>query len=101
MAQFDVYKNCNAATNKQIPYLLDIQNDIFQHFNSRVVIPLVRDNNLIKNLNPQFVVNGEEFMLSTAELASVSSSALGDKVMSLEEYKSEIIYALDFLITGF
>ena len=28
MAQFDVYKNENELTNKKVPYLLDIQNDI-------------------------------------------------------------------------
>lgn len=101
MAQLDVYKNLNPITNKQIPYLVDIQNDIFQNFNSRVVIPLVRDPNIIKNLNPQFTIDGQKLMLSTAEIASIPNSVLGDKVTSLEEYRSEIIYAIDFLVTGF
>ncbi len=101
MAQFDVYKNLNPITSKQIPYLVDIQNDIFQNFNSRVVIPLFRDPNIIKNLNPQFTIDGQKLMLSTAEIASIPNSVLGDKVTGLEEYRSEIIYAIDFLVTGF
>jgi hypothetical protein len=31
MAQFDVYENINEKTNKQIPFLLDIQNDILKN----------------------------------------------------------------------
>jgi len=30
MAQFDVYINSNPSTKEEIPYLLDIQNDILK-----------------------------------------------------------------------
>jgi toxin CcdB len=39
--------------------------------------------------------------MSTAELAGVPISALGERVGSLKEQRSEIIAALDFLFTGF
>lgn len=44
MAQFDVYENINEKTKEQIPFLLDIQNDILKNVSSRVVIPLVISN---------------------------------------------------------
>jgi toxin CcdB len=39
--------------------------------------------------------------MSTAELAGVPISALGEKLGSLREQRNEIIAALDFLFTGF
>jgi len=39
--------------------------------------------------------------MSTAELSSISSEMIGEKVCSLEEKRDEIIGAIDFLITGF
>jgi hypothetical protein len=39
--------------------------------------------------------------MSTAELAGVPKGGLGKKIGSLNEYRSEIIATLDFLITGF
>ena len=53
MAQFDVYENINEKTNKQIPFLLDIQNDILKNLSSRVVIPLVISKEVINFLNPK------------------------------------------------
>ena len=50
MAQFDVYKNENELTNQKVPYLLDIQNDILDSINTRVVIPLVKDKNDFKGM---------------------------------------------------
>lgn len=101
MAQFDVYENLNERTKEQIPYLLDIQNDILKDLNTRVVIPLVKESIALNILNPKFVINDIEVILSTAELASIPSEILGQRVCSLSEKREEIIGSLDFLITGF
>ena len=101
MAQFDVYENINEKTNKQIPFLLDIQNDILKNLSSRVVIPLVISKEAINFLNPQFIINEIDVILSTAELASISMEILGNKVCSLKDEREEIIGAVDFLVTGF
>jgi toxin CcdB len=103
MAQFDVYLNPNAATRKAIPYLLDVQADLLDTLATRVVAPLVLAEEMglaAKHLNPQFKVKGTAVVMSTAELAGVSSRSLGDKVVSLKNKRDEIIAALDLLFTG-
>ena len=101
MAQFDAYENINEKTKEQIPFLLDIQNDILKNVSSRVVIPLVISKEAINFLNPQFIINEIDVILSTAELASIPMEILGNKVCSLKDKREEIIGAVDFLVTGF
>lgn len=103
MAQFDVYKNPNAKTRRSIPYLLDFQSDLLDPIATRVVIPLIRiskSNQPITRLNPEFEIEDTTVMLSTAELAGISKSALGKHVTSLKEQRTDIINALDVLLTG-
>ncbi|MBE0515042.1 CcdB family protein [Sulfurimonas sp.] len=101
MAQFDVYRNKNSKTNKEIPFLLDIQNDILKSLSTRVVVPLVLNMKPAKILNPIFSVDGLEVTMSTAELAGVSIDNLGKFVCSVADKREEIISAVDFMITGF
>ena len=101
MAQFDVYKNENKKTNKRVPYLLDIQNDILKSINTRVVIPLVLDVKDFKNLTKEFIIDNEKVYLTTSQMAAVHISDLEDKVCSLENHKEDIKNSLDFLIYGF
>ena len=103
MAQFDVYLNPNAETRKVIPYLLDVQADLLDMLATRVVVPLVLAEEMwlaARQLNPQFKVKGEAVVMSTAELAGISTRSLGDKVVSLKNKRDEIIAALDLLFTG-
>lgn len=101
MAQFDVYENKNIRTNKEIPYLLDIQNDILKSLSTRVVVPLILNMKPAKILNPKFEINGSLVTMSTAELAGISIDNLGSFVCSVEDKRDDIISAVDFMITGF
>jgi toxin CcdB len=104
MAQFDVYENPNPKTNQSIPYLLDVQADLFDNLATRVVVPLIAVSAMgkaAKHLNPQFKIKRTSVVMSTAELAGVNVHILGQKVCSLKEMRNEIIAALDFLFTGF
>lgn len=101
MAQFDVYTNTNEKTSQEIPYLLDIQNDILKNLNTRVVVPLVKNQQKITHLTPTFVINETEVLMLTSQLAGVSTGILGEKVTNLEEKRNEILGALDFMISGF
>lgn len=101
MAQFDVYENINPNTCEQIPFLLDIQNDVLKNLSTRVVIPMIKDIPAARILNPKFNINDIEVVLSASELASISVDNLGSKICSLEGFREEIIEAVDFLITGF
>jgi toxin CcdB len=103
MAQFDVYANPNPDSRREIPYLLDVQAELLDSLATRVVVPLVLAEEMglaAKHLNPQFKIKGATVVMSTAELAGVSTRSLGDKVASLKNKRDEIIAALDLLFTG-
>jgi toxin CcdB len=95
--------NMNDATSNAIPYLLDVQAELLDRLATRVVVPLVLAEEMglaARQLNPQFNVESVSVVMSTAELAGVSSRSLGDKVASLASRRTEIIAALDLLFTG-
>ena len=101
MAQFDVYKNENELTNQKVPYLLDVQNDILDSINTRVVIPLVKDKNDFRGLTKEFVIENQKVYLTTSQMGAVHKNELKNKVISLENQKEEIKNSIDFLIYGF
>ena len=100
MAQFDVYIN-NGKNKKQIPFILDIQNDILSHLHTRVIIPLAINKPYEKNIHPEFNINKLNVIMMTTQLTGVPKDFLGKRVCSLEEKRTEIINAIDFLITGY
>ncbi len=103
MAQFDLYRNPNPGTNKSIPYLLDVQVDLLDLLATRVVVPLHTLKSIpkpMRHLNPILQFNGENYVLSTAELAAVAKGALGEAVGNMQSDRDDIIAALDFVFTG-
>lgn len=103
MAQFDVHRNGNPDTRRGIPYLLNVQSDLLDVLSTCVVVPLVLASEMGKpatQLNPQFEIEGVAVVASTAEIAGVLRTLLGDKVLSLQHRRGEIIAALDVLFTG-
>ncbi len=100
MAQFDVYKNPGSRTSKQAPYLVEIQGRFVDSLATCVVIPLVRKEFFsgAKVLNPVILVNGVEYLLSTAEITSVLRSILGQPITSVLSNRPEIIAAIDRLL---
>ena len=101
MAQFDVYINSNPPTKEEIPYLLDIQNDILKSLNTRVVVPLARNQKEIKHLTPIFNIEGTMLVMLTSQLAGVPLSILGEKITNIEDRRVDILGAIDFMVTGF
>lgn len=103
MAQFDVCRNANPASSRDIPYLLEVQSDLLDVLATRVVVPLVLATEMgraAKTLNPQFEIEGVAVIMSTPEIAGVPRRVLGDKIASLQHRREEIIAALDLLFTG-
>jgi len=104
MAQYDVFKNRDAATRKRMPYLLDVQSDLLEGLSTRVVIPMLaaqRDDAVrIGRLMPEFEIEGSTVTLVTPQLAGVPCAILGQPVASLAQRRHEIIAALDVLISG-
>ena len=103
MPQFGVYVNSNTRTKDSVPYLLDVQSDLLDSLATRVVIPLIeisKTSKPITRLNPIFEIGESSVVLSTQELAGVPSNVLGAFVVSLREHRSDIVNALDLLLTG-
>ena len=104
MAQFYVYKNPNPATRAQYPYLLDIQSDLLSELRTTVVIPLTPSKLAapmsLTRLNPNIVIDGKSFTVMTQEIAGVDRNQLGAQAYNLSSYRSEIISALDFVLSG-
>lgn len=103
MAQFDVHTNTNAASQREVPYLLDIQSELLDGLATRVVVPLFRKSAFgkpVQRLHPEFDIAGVAVVMSTAELAGIPRRNLGKKVESLVEHRSVIVSAVDLLMSG-
>ena len=105
MARFDVYENPgnHASTT---PYLLDVQSDLLDGLDTRMVVPLrhlkhFKNIQLPRLLTPVFTVEGQEFLLETPKMGAVPRRLLKSRVTSLEEKRVQIMGALDFLFQGF
>lgn len=104
MPQFDVFTNPNSATAKSFPFLLDVQSDLLNGLATRVVVPLATmetvSNKPAQYLNPVFMVDGRKLVMLTQEMAGVPVKRLGTFVTSLAESRSEIVRALDMVLSG-
>ena len=77
--QCSVYKN-PGDSQSYAPYLLDVQADMLNSLETRVMVPLVRIAEFGRRagrLHPMFTVCGEEFVMATHLLAQSGSSASG------------------------
>lgn len=105
MARFDVYANpgTHASTT---PYLLDVQSDLLDGLDSRMVIPLRSLKHFPKvklstRLTPVLTVKGEDFLLETPKMGAVPQRILKVAVTSLKGDQAQITTALDFLFHGY
>ncbi|WP_376689841.1 CcdB family protein [Wenzhouxiangella sp. EGI_FJ10409] len=99
MARFDVYRNAGGAG-----YLLDVQSDLLQGLNTRVVVPLLPPEEApqpARRLNPVLKVERTQVVMTTQFLAAVADSELGQAITRLEQDRDEITAALDMLFIGF
>ncbi|WP_328746862.1 CcdB family protein [Geomonas anaerohicana] len=99
-----MYENPEEHSRTSVPYLLDVQPDLLNKLATRVVVPLVPATVLprpIPLLNPKFEIQGTTVFMSTAELSGIHMGLLGAKVGTLKNSRTEIIAALDFLLTCF
>ncbi|WGS87008.1 CcdB family protein [Methylomonas sp. UP202] len=101
MARFEVYGN-NSDKSADAPFFLDVQSDVLNGLDSRIVVPLRRRDrfraiSLPANLMPVLDIDGVEYVLEMPELAAVPVRILTEPVTSLEALRFEIRAALDFL----
>jgi len=104
MGRYDVYANPEPSERKQVPYLLDVQNDHIDHLASRVVIPLRQEADFgprAQGLNPMVTVGGHRVVLDTAALAAVPLAELRKVVDNLAAERAAIQDALDTLFGAY
>jgi len=103
--QFTLYRNKNRSTQSLFPLLLDVQCDLLEDLQTRVVIPLTKKRRLtgepVGHLMPLIEFEDETYVLVTHHLAGIARAALGTPAGSLARQRDTIIAALDFLFTGF
>lgn len=99
MSQYGVYRHPAGRG-----YLLDVQADINEHFNTRMVVPLLPLEIAPKparTLNPLFELDGESFSMVTQYMAAMPVKELKAKLFGVENRRNEIVAALDLLLQGF
>ncbi len=100
MARFDLYPMPRRATG----YLLDVQADLLGRLDTRVVVPLLREEDApppMARLNPVFDIMGRRHVMLTQSIATIRCRELGGVVLSLDEHHITIINALDMLLSGY
>jgi toxin CcdB len=101
MAQFDVFRFAPGGAG--FTFVVDVQNGLLDGLATRIVAPLyplTAKSQPILRLNPVVQIEGERYYLAMQEMSALRVKSLGPAVASLERIRTEIIAAIDFLITG-
>jgi toxin CcdB len=105
VTQFTVYRNKNPRSRAAFPFLLDVQSDLLDELQTRVVIPLTKAAAFVRkpvaHLMPVVQFEGEAYVLVTPQLAGIARSEIGSPAGSLAQRRDTIVAAMDFLLSGF
>lgn len=96
MAQFDIFPHENG-------FLLEVQSDLLDGLNTRMVVPLLPVNQAPKpaeQLNPVFVIGEGRYVMLTQFMGAMPVSELRGKVGSLAHEYHVIKPAIDILFDG-
>jgi len=104
MPQFSLYKNKDKSTSRAYPFFVDVQSDLLNNLDTRIVIPLtpleLLEGSAPTHLCPIIHLEEGDFVILTQQTTSVPTKILKEEVNDLSAFRNEIIGALDFLITG-
>lgn len=104
MRQFDVFKNPNPRSAKDVPLLLLVQHSLLEVLHTRLMAPLVPvaavGKRPITRLNPTLKVKGEHYVLLTQQLGTVRTSALGRAVENLDQHRDVVLAAIEAVLSG-
>lgn len=104
MRQFDVFKNPNPRSARDVPLLVLVQHSLLEVLDTRLMAPLVPvaavGKRPITRLNPTLKVKGETFVLLAQQLGTVRTSSLGKAVENLEQQRDVVLAAIDVVLSG-
>jgi len=99
MAKYDIHE-----FGKEKNLVVDLQTDLLDDLNIRVVAPLMQKDVAPKPaqyLNPIFENAGTEYVMVTQFLSVVPAPQLGQPVGNLSDKASDITRAIDMVFQGF
>ena len=99
MARYDLHR-----LHEQAGYLLDVQTDLIDRLQTRVVVPLLPTGSTpppVRRLNPVFDIGGIRYVMATPLLAAVPVTELEPSQANLSMHHDQIVAALDMLFQGF
>lgn len=103
MGNFEVFRT-DPRISKEFEFLLNVQSPLLSDLKTRLVIPLVKNIGqkfVIRNLNPEIEIHNQKYIVLTQQMAAVPVIYLGEKIEIVEIDRTNILSAIDFLITGF
>ena len=105
MTRFGVYQNRNPRSSATFPLLVDVQSELLEDLETRVVIPLTRAASFsdfpLRFVMPTVQLDGKAYVLMTPQLAGLSRATLGPVKGTLEAHAREVSVATDMLFRGF
>ena len=105
MAAYSVFQNPNPRTNAAVPFLLDVQSELLSLLGTRVVVPLYRPGaaevHAMSHLTPVVQFQGQPLVAMVPELAGIARRELGPVAGDLASVRTELLKAMDLLLTGF
>jgi toxin CcdB len=99
MARYDIYANPGGEG-----LLLDVQADILDHLQTRVVVPLIPLKSAppaTRRLHPILDVGGIKYILATHLMAAILATELREARTNIGGHHDQIVSALDMLFQGF
>lgn len=99
MARYDAFPNPEGPG-----YVLDVQTDLLEGFDTRVVVPLVEKTpaiTLIPRLHPVFDIDGKSYVMATHLLLALPQAILRNRKANFAGRHNDIIAALDMIFHGF
>jgi toxin CcdB len=85
-------------------FVLDIQADLVDMFETRTVVPLLPKGSVpapLPRLHPVFRIEDREYTMATHLISAVPKTALRPPVANLAHKHDHIVAALDMLFQGF
>lgn len=105
MSQYTVYRNKSLKSKEQYPYFIDIQNELLNDIDSRVIIPITQlsyKNSQVEILTPVIEIDNQKYVVMTKSITVVAKNKLrtADIVCIKPEIHTAIVSAMDMIISG-
>jgi toxin CcdB len=104
MTQYHAHKNLDPESRKSTPYWLDIQHEVLNKLDTRVVIPLYLSSEVaispVKNLNPSFTIQDRRYVAMAQLMLPTETAYLGSSVADFSDQSHIITNAIDAVLSG-